>query len=354
VRLAASPSAGSLTGARDREFWLERRMTARYGRITASVLIAQGLQDLWQSGHKMQEDAMWSRIRAPKAMYVGQWGHIYPWQSGHHRADPREDLKAEWLGLLTEWLDHYLKGARRPRILGRARFEDDSGAWHESDRWPPRESRDEAMYLVPGGKLAAAPAGAAGGTSFRSVPAPERATRQMATLCPSPVDAVDGPTSLVYATPPVTERTVIAGNPMAYLDLGADQTGGGFQVMLFDVGPDFACDATGRAPTGVRELTIGGADLRFHRGNFDPQPFTGGHVRVDIANLATVLEPGHRLALTVSSGDPVEYLEAGHAPRITVRSGPRADASQLVVPVLEGGFGGRRPTVEFPPRPAGG
>ena len=353
ARTMTAPLGGAVTGHRDAGFYEERDMTRRYGRIRASVLIAQGLQDLWQSGHMMQEDAMWSLLRAPKAMYVGQWAHTYPWQSGHSWSPSREDLKAEWLELLRSWLDHHLRKGPKPSILGRARFEDDSRRWHESRAWPPHEARDEALYLAPSGGLTPEPPAAPSAQTFRAYPQAERVTLPRAFLCPAWLDPVEGPGSLVYMTRPVTKRTVIAGNPMAYLDLTADQAGGGLQVTLHDVAPDFTCgnDPARRSPAGARKLTVGGADLRFHHGGYDARPFGGGHVRVDIANLATVLEPGDRLAITVSYGDPIEFAEVGHAPRITVHSGPRADSSQLVVPVLEGGFGGREPKTRFPPRP---
>lgn len=343
---------GSATAIRDASFWLERRLSDHYGRIRASVLVAHGFQDLWQSGHMMQEDDMWSRIRAPKAMYLGQWGHHWPWQEGHTRTTPRADLKAEWLGMLDAWLGHYLKGGPRPSFVGRVRYEDDGGAMHDSDAWPPAESRAQALYLRPDGALSGEPAPTEAGREFRSYPQMNRVSAPGGFLCPALADPVTGPGSLVYSTAPVTERTVIAGNPLAYLDLGSDQPGGGVQVTLHDLGPDFACsDPAGRTPAGALPLTLGGADLRFHGGGFVPRSFEGGHVRIDLANLAHVLEPGHRLAATVSYGDPAEFAETSHTPLVTVRSGPRADASQIVVPVLEGDLGGSGPAVQIPPRP---
>lgn len=365
ARIFAEPTKGATTGMRDESYWMERRLTDDYEEFEASVLIAQGLLDLWGSGHQMQEDPMWAHIPTDKAMFTGQWGHIWPWQSGHYQFPPREDLKDRWLSTLRSWLDHFLKGGPKPAILNRALYEDESGTWRESKAWPPREARDEALYLGPNGTLAGEPPKEEWSTPFRSFPqfdrlfdptAPLEPFPPTAFLCPALLDPATAPGSLVFATEPVEKRTVIAGNPMAYLDLASDQQGGGLQVTLHDIGPEFECsgDPTAPAPADARALTTGGADLRFHRGNFDPEPFSEGHVRIDIANIAAVLEPGHRLAMTVSYGDPGQYTEVGHTPLITVRSGPRVEASQLVVPVVKGGFGGARPKVSFPPRPGFG
>jgi len=356
ARTLTEPSKGAVTGDRDAQFWLERRLTPRLRRAHASVLVAQGLRELW-SGHAQQEDALWSQLDGEKAMYIGQWGHTYPWQSGHDNAGhaQRADLKSEWFTTLIVWLDHYLKGARKPDILGRVRFEDESKTWHESRSWPPRESRDEVLYLGAERKLAPAAPAAESALPFRSYPQAERTTWKGQFMCPALLDSAQGPGAQTFLTAPVQQRTVIAGNPMAYLDLESDQEGGGFQVLLYDIGPEFDCAQAkpqGEVP-GARALTIGGADLRFHHGGFDARPFSSGHVRVDIANLAAVLKPGHRLGVSISYGDPDQFAEVGHTPVIDIGTGPRADSSQLVIPVLEGGFGAAEPAVAYPPRPAG-
>lgn len=55
--------------------------------------------------------------------------------------------------------------------------------------------------------------------------------------------------------------------------------------------------------------------------------------------------------MSIGYGDLIEFGEVGHAPKIDIRTGPRVDASQVVIPVLEGGFGGEKPRVDYPERP---
>lgn len=345
---------GATTGDRDAAFWLERRLNDRYDDIEASVLVAHGLKDLIGSGHKMQEDVLWSALDTEKGMILGQWGHSWPWMSDPS-VESRPDLKEWWLATLVEWLDHYLKDdgkGKRPALVGKVLYEDDTRAWHASDRWPLKSSHDQTLYLTSAGELRPAAPATDGTVSFRSAPTPDRGIAPAGLACPSLADPATR-TSVLFTTAPVPERTLVTGNPVALLDLAADQDGGGLQVTLFDIAPDATCTPVDAgAPVGIEALTVGGADLRYHRGNFAPAPFEDGLVRVDLANIAEVLEPGHRLGMAVSYPRTREYVEFGHTPLIDIRTGPRVSSSQLVVQIAEGpGFGGQPSTADFPPRP---
>jgi predicted acyl esterase len=339
---------GAATGVRDGDFWLERRLMDDLKEISASVMIAQGFHDLSGSGHQMQDDPLWPLIPTHKAMILGQWGHVYPWQVGLAPHPPREDLKRMWLTTLRSWFDHFLKEGPKPEILNKVMYEDESGDWRRTSRWQPADARSETLFLAADQSLSPRAPAQESSETFRSFARPDTVSNPATALCASELDAAAS--GVGFMTDPVRRRTVVAGNPVAYLDLESDQDGGALQVTLHDVGPDFSCSEAG-LPRDVRTLTFGGADLRFHKGNFAPEPFSDGHVRVDIANLAAVLEPGHRLALTVGYPDPAEYISLTTAPSISVRTGPRPDASQLLVPVVEGGFGGRPPRAEIPARP---
>lgn len=342
---------GGVTGDRDEAFWLERRLSDDYDRIDASVLIAHGFQDSWGAYHSMQEDTMWERLRTEKGMLLGQWGHTWPWDSDGVGDPGREDLKEMWHRTLLEWLDHYLKDGGRgpkPSIEGKVVYEDDSGEWHTAPGWPLAKRFEETLYLTGSGLDPALPVERSTSV-FRSYPQLDRGVSMEAFACPSAFDPA-GNGSLVLAGPAVSERTVLAGNPRALLDLSSDQPGGGFQVTLFDVAPDYSCSPDG-STAGIRALTTGGADLRFLDGNFSPIPFEDRKVRVDLANLATVLPKGHRLVMSISHPRVVDFNEFLHAPVIGVHSAPKVDSSQLVIQAVEGGFGGTPSKARFPRRP---
>jgi predicted acyl esterase len=192
-----------------------------------------------------------------------------------------------------------------------------------------------------------------GSASFRSYPQAEKIATPAHLLCPENLasDALGG-AGLRFLTKPVATRTIVAGNPFAYLRLESDLPGGQVGVHLFDIAPDFACGA-GFA-TGARAIATGAADLRFYNGNLIGVDFPVNrpvNIRIDITNLAEVLEPGHRLGLAVSYGDYLEHVSQPFFPRITMRFDAGAQSSQLVVPLIKGGFGGAAPTLAYPPRP---
>ncbi|MCA1708180.1 MAG: hypothetical protein LC808_34850, partial [Actinobacteria bacterium] len=106
--------------------------------------------------------------------------------------------------------------------------------------------------------------------------------------------------------------------------------------------------------TDIRPLTEGSADLRYHASeDYQAHPIPPGTttpMRVDLANLAEVLEPGHRLAVVISHGF-WRGTTPELAPRITLHGDGTCKSSHLVVPVVTGGFGGQAPTLDYPPKP---
>lgn len=300
---------------------------------------------------------------------MGQWRHKFPGAcdsflcvDGKFPAGWRDP---DWKSTVFAWLDYWLKGiGDKPDRLGKVDYQDTAGAWHASKEWPAREARDEVLFLA-GDKLATAPGGAR--RSFAAVANPTNTwtitTAALAnsrtapppvnpegTLCPRPTDAAVA-TGLRYLTPAVTSPTLIAGNPFAYLQLDSTQAGGIVTGILVDIGPNFSCDATG-TPSDVRLLTAGAADLQYHRGSFTPKNFptaTATPIRLDFEGIAVKLAPGHRVGLILEG--PVAHFGQPYAPTIGINSPAAANSSQLVLPIVQGGFGGGEPRVTYPPRP---
>lgn len=331
------------TDRRDPAFWKARRLIDGFPNITTSILLTHGFQDLWISGHQMQEDPVWHTLeQAPARMMVGQWGHEFP----NYNSYNSDWALTDWNETLLGWLDYWLKGlGDGPPDLGVVEYQDRTGTWHNSTSWPPAEAADEVLFLRDG-ELSTGPGEAS--ATFRSVPQPGGPEE---VLCPD-APAPPVPYGQVFATAPVEGEVLLAGNPMAYLNVGSDLPGGIVAVHLFDLGREFACE-DGRPQDAVR-LAVGMADLRFHEGNYVGEDFPIGQpspVRVDITNLAEVIEEGHRLAAVIGYGDPVSRTSQPYYPRITLHGGDAATASQLAVPVVNGTLGGMAPVAEYPPRP---
>lgn len=339
-----------LSDVRDADFWAERRLISKFPEVETAVFLTHGFQDLWLSGHQTQEDAVWGLLsNAPKRMLEGQWGHDFP---NYNTSGNGVPVMEDWNERLLAWLDHWLKRPRgkAPRE-GRVDFQDSALEWHTAKSWPPGDASDEVLYLSEG-RLSPAAGGASG--TFRSYPQWEKLATPEHLLCePNLQSDVFGRGNLTFISDAVSEPLLLAGNPMAYLRLTSDQPGGLVAVHLFDLAPDFSCDAGGFA-TGARKLGYGAADLRFHRGNMLGENFPVGEptpVRIDITSMAERLASGHRLGVAVSYGDWLERTGQPWLPNLTVHADGGAPASHLVLPVAEGTFGGASPTVDYPPRP---
>jgi putative CocE/NonD family hydrolase len=348
---------GEVRGQRHVQYWTDRRFIDRVPDISAATFVVHGFQDRWGSGHAFQDDWAWESLRtAPKRMLVGHWWHEWPHQNAR-RVGAARITQADWKQRLLGWFDYWLKGfGDAAPGLGTVDFQDSSGAWHQADAWPPSQRRDEVMYLGDG---ALKPEPANEEASFLSVtPAWKGGTNpdfttdangwRFTTPCPDP-------TRLVYSTEPVAERTVLAGNAHAWLNVESSAPGGLFELQLYDIGPEFSCEDQPRIGD-VRPLTEGAIDLQFHSSeDYKAHPFPVGeptHVRVDLANLAEVLEPGHRLGVVVSHGVYYRWASAhDFFPLITMHGDGAPQSSHLVLPVIAGGFGGSPPTLSYPPRP---
>lgn len=343
IQAMTEDSVGTLAERRDQGYWDDRRLIDHFPEVTAAVFLTHGFQDHHYSGHQQQENAVWDVLtNAPKRQLEGQWGHEFP----NHNSFNTDWALDDWYDRLLEWYDFWLKGVGdAPPREGMVDYQDGTGAWHASTAWPPVDAHDEVLYLAEG-RLAPAPGGAA--SSFQSVAEPLGPAAQ---FCPDEAAVGPAPTGLAFLSEPAKKTSLVAGNPIAYLRLTSDLPGGLVAVHLYDVAPDFEC--TDGGPDGVRLWAAGVADLRFHEGTFQAEPFpidTPTHVRVDITNLAEVLEPDHRLAVVLSYGDPIDRV--GHPWPATIT--PLADGdvpSHIVVPFVEGGLGGSAPTHDYPPRP---
>lgn len=326
---------------RDQAFWDERRLTGRAANVTAAVMFSFGVRD-WQT--HFQDGLLWQALGdAPKRMYVGDWGHDYPWE----HVDREDEL--------VLWFDAWLKDRGEPPALGVVTTLDQEGTLRDLDAWPPSTARAEVLHLV-GDALARSPG--EGPRTFRTARAlggennalwlfGERTYDPAMALCAPD----DRPTAAVYRSEPVAGPVFLAGAPLLHLALESSEAGGLVAAGLYDVGPEFACREG--QPTGATKVALGAADLRYHAGNFRAEPFPVGRttpLRIDLHETVHTIAPGHRLALVLDGGDPGGRASTTHAPTITLHAG-EPGASQLVLPVAAGTLGGTAPAIPFLPRP---
>lgn len=338
----STPAVGQFTGVRDADFWDERRLDQHFGDIEAAVLVSHGHND-WGGG-AFQEDVVWQMLPddIPKRFILGSWGHGFP---------PSELIEnapfgSDWEGdVLFPWLDYFLKGQgdRETLRIGEIAYQSQEDlAWRTTTAWPPVDAREEVLYLSEQGLVGQPAAG-----SFTIV----TPSTTVLAACRMSTEGWTGSVAM-FATEPLTESVTIAGNPMAHLVVESTAPRGHVSVDLWVVGED-ECPGD-RTPEWW--LTNGAASLGFHAGGYEAQNFPVGEptpVRIDLFSESVALEPGDRLLLTVTgNGDRIVIGEPVF-PVLTIHGGTTAEASHVVLPLVEGTLGGEAPSLQYPPRPFG-
>ena len=306
---------------------------------------------LWVQGYYDDEyysdDTIWPALRnAPKRYITGPFPHVAP-----------DSVVPDWPRVLARWFDYWLKGiGPRPEHLGQVSWEEardpgvppavfPTGPWHHTRAWPPPEAHREVLHLA-GDALQ--PKAALTSRVYQSLPTPEGTNGPLlgpgGYYGPKPfVCQTSGPTRLLYATAPLKQPVTIAGNPFALLQLNVDQPGGIVTVNLLDVTGD-PVRAPPRSATAPRICASA-------NGNWRAQPPPLGlrfAQRVDLTAIGHVVPAGHRVALLLSHGPPLDHTSK-YLPSVTV-----SGRSELVVPLTDGTLGGSPPRHRYPPRPFAG
>lgn len=296
----------------------ERDLRPPLAETDVPILATNGLTN--SEGHIYQFAGLWDLIgHEDKRLLVGQWPHGYPFGGDTERFNEE---------YAVPWLDHHLRDG--PELLepGVVEYEDDSGGWHEADRWPPdgtevtlRLSEDE---LAPANQEAAT--GEARFVSDDSRPWPDDCPGEKAT----------------FVSPPLVEDVVLAGNASIGLTVSSTAPDGNLAAHMWHLESLWPCpDGPEGAYAGgeIRESEIARSftDLR-HRGHLaegEPFPVTEpGEIRVDSEPFASRIPAGDRLVLTVGGGDEAIAPDA-RKPVLTVHTGPDT-LGEVSLTVVEG------------------
>jgi putative CocE/NonD family hydrolase len=299
----ASNAETATTG--DRTAWFNER--DRRDRMTGTrvpMLRSQGLETLGE-GHILQVEGLWDRLRSDRTHFIlGQWSHETP-----------EQARPEWPETVVAWFDHYLRGGPRRVATGAVEYQDDAGAWHTADRWPPAAS--EAVLRLSGTKVVAdgEPVEPADQTIVSAdldpginVEDPERG----ATV------AACGPHQALYVSPPASGDALLAGNFEVDVTLSSTLPGGNFAVYIWKTAGDGSCpdpqatDAA-RAMMDLRHWLVEGRSRDFPVGT--PASFT-----LRSQPFASQLRKGERLVVAIGGG-AVELTPDPLKPALTVHAG---------------------------------
>lgn len=310
----ASNAETQTTG--DRTTWFtERDLREEMRDSKVPMLRSNGLVPIGE-GHVMQVEGLWERLRPDRTRFIlGQHGH----------APPSAVLgSAKWSAMVRGWFDHYLRGADKTVATGVVDYQDDSGAWNQADRWPPRAER--AAIHLSGTKV----------VQDGDAVAPATQTLQSSDLDAGPnVEvasprysvAACGPHQALWISEPAQEDVLLAGNVGVELSLSSTLPGGHLGVMLWKTSgpgtcPDTAATMAVRAVMDLRHWLVEGRSRDFPIA-------TPTKVTLDSEPFASKLRKGERLVVGVSGGSS-ELTPDPLKPLLTVHSG------SLDLPVVEG------------------
>lgn len=298
------------------EYWEERDLRDEIQGTRVPVFATNGMKpftplnggDTDAEGHMLQFEGLWQLLRPDRSrLMLGQWRHDTP-----------VDYRSDFLDLVVDWFDHYLRGAPKRTQTGIVEYQDSSGAWHTSHRWPPR-ARQQALEFS---------AGALGANPPRS----STTTFQSADIDPG---YRCGPHQALYVSPPLREDVSIAGNFTLDTTLTSTLPGGNLVVNLLQ--SPASGETCEELTAGIQQVGRVQLDLRHWKTPGASQPFpVGQQTRVTVPSepFAELIPAGHRLVLALGGGslnlapDPLK-------PLLTVTTGPDL-ASSVKLPVVEG------------------
>ncbi len=248
-----------------------------------------------------------------------------PWNHGEW-ADSTDHLGKINFGSYTtswfqayqkKWFDYWLKNKGDGNFKEAWCFQTGSDVWKSYSKWPPKDSKIEALYAGPDQQCSFnKPSSNVGFVSYISDPARPVPYRRL------PIEATYGPGSrwypwqvedqrFVYTRPDVvsfesdtlTSPLTVTGDVTAHLFASTTGTDADWVVKLIDVYPKFD---TSRLEMSDYQLPVA---MEVFRGKFrksfsEPEPLIPGKVEeftIDLHQINHVFEPGHRMMIQVQS-----------------------------------------------------
>ncbi|WP_369194865.1 Xaa-Pro dipeptidyl-peptidase [Streptomyces djakartensis] len=312
------------TGDRTR-LWTERDYVEAARKVTASVFLVHGMQDL---NVRMKHVNQWwdalAKNGVERKIWLSRTGHV----------DPFDFRRGAWVETLHRWFDHALMGYdngidREPM----ADVERAPGTWETSRTWPPSGTR--AATLRPGGGTQAG----VGTLGLRRGHGTETFTDDPRLSETDWAAHIDTPTpeKAGFTTGPLTRDLRLAGSSKVTVTATPSTPTAHLSAVLVDVGPatirdyadagegittlpdrscwgastagDSSCFKETKAKTADVDYTVvsrGWADLGNHASAWKGSPLTPGKrytITLDLAATDHVVRKGHRLALIVAGTD---------------------------------------------------
>nr|BFE56220.1 CocE/NonD family hydrolase [Dactylosporangium thailandense] len=198
--------------------WAERAIDG--SRIVVPVLCAGG----WRDSFTHAVIDAFERIRGPKRLVMGPWGHVMPQDSAHH--------PVAFLELMAQWWDHWLRGvpndamAAPPVVL---HLDGPRPRWRGYAQWPPPGR--STVLAADGDALVPATPDAPHRPPGPHVPDPSVGTLRglagmgLGEACPPQDQHDDDLRSLCATGAPIEADLLLAGRPEVLVRFAPDEHG---------------------------------------------------------------------------------------------------------------------------------
>lgn len=312
-------------------FWQSRNILPHLRNIGAAVLVVGGWFDTEDLYGPLKT------YRAVEEQNPGIDNRIVmgPWRHGGWARTDGDSLGTAEFGFKTSdyynrnvvlpFFLHHLKGKGEHRLPEALMFETGANRWRSFDAWPPRQTREETVYLRPGGALGWQPPTetAAAFDEYRSDPAkPVPYTMEITTAWAKEYMTEDQrfaawrPDVLVYRGEVLEKDLTLAGPIVAELWVSTTGTDSDWIVKVIDVHPDeMPGDDEDEEDDedDDEKVDLGGTQrlvrAEVFRGRFrdsyeHPKPFVSGEVtRVafELQDVFHTWKRGHRMMVQIQS-----------------------------------------------------
>ncbi len=304
------------------QHWKDRNVLYHLHDIRTAVLVTGGwydAEDLY-GAINTYKTLVKENPKTPVYFAIGPWVHGgWAHGDGDHLGDvsfggptgPYYREKIEFA-----FFSHYLKGtASTPDPV--SVFQTGSNEWKTYKSWPPEESGEKILYLLPDGKLSFDPASSAAGfdefVSDPNKPVPFINTidddMKREYMTGDQRFAYQRPDVLSYETGVLEKELTLAGTIRASLKVSTTGTDADWIVKVIDVYPDSAANN----PFTGKDVYLGGYQQMVRsevmRGKFRnslevPEPFEPGKVstvEIELQDVLHTFKKGHRLMVQVQS-----------------------------------------------------
>ncbi|GAO43695.1 putative hydrolase [Flavihumibacter petaseus NBRC 106054] len=308
-------------------FWMARDARTAMFNIKPAMLVVGGLFDaedcfgawnLYKAIEKQSPGTDNRLVMGP--WFHGQWGGRGDGSSlGNIRFGSRT---SEWYQNQVElpFFNYHLKGKGTMDSLAEATiFFTGRNEWQTFKTWPPANSRQRSLYLLPNGLLAwTKPLSAKAGTTYTSNPAKPvpytedvHFNRTREYMTDDQRFASRRPDVITFQTEALDRDLTLGGVLTADLHVAISSTDADFVVKLIDVFPDEFVYADDHEedkdyPMGGYQMLVRGEIMRgkFRKSFSNPVPFKPNQpdqVTFNLPDVAHTFKKGHRLMIQIQS-----------------------------------------------------